>query len=40
MNERALIVMSGILDIPKHHKLLDKSMKKYKDYILHDKNFW
>ena len=39
MNERALIVMSGIIDIPKHHALLERSMNKYKDFVLYDKEF-
>ena len=39
MNERALIVMSGILDISKHHALLERSITKYKDYVLYDKEF-
>ncbi len=38
MNERALIVMSGILDIPLHHALLDKSIAKYSDYVIRDKD--
>ena len=35
----ALIVMSGIIDIPKHHALLERSLNKYKDYVLYDKEF-
>jgi len=37
MSERALIVMSGIIDVEKHHELLEKSINKYKDYVLYDK---
>jgi len=36
MNKRALIVMYGIIDIPKHHVLLERSLNKYKDYVLYD----
>ena len=39
MDQRALIVMSGIIDIPKHQQLLKLSMDKYKDYVLHDRQF-
>ena len=39
MDQRALIVMSGVVDIPKHQQLLKLSMDKYKDYVLHDRQF-
>lgn len=39
MKERALIVMSGILDIEAHHALLANSIDKYKDFVLRDGQF-
>jgi hypothetical protein len=39
MSERLQIVMSGILDVEKHQSLLDRSIKKYKDYYLTSEYF-
>ncbi len=39
MNERCQIIVSGVLDIEKHHALLDKSIEKYKDFAIYDANF-
>lgn len=39
ISDRCQIIISGILDIEKHHTLLDKSIKKYADYVLYDKLF-
>ena len=36
MHDRCQIIISGILDIEKHHALLDKSIEKYKDYVIYD----
>jgi len=39
MYERCQIIISGILDIEKHHALLDKSIEKYKDFVIYDEDF-
>lgn len=37
--DRCQIIISGLLDLEKHHALLDKSIEKYSNYVLHDKLF-
>lgn len=39
MYDRCQIIISGLLDIEKHHALLDKSIEKYKDYVIYDQEF-
>lgn len=39
MYDRCQIIISGILDLEKHHELLDRSIEKYKDYVLYDDLF-
>lgn len=39
INERALIVMSGIVDKKAHFELVNRSISKYKDYVLYDAQF-
>lgn len=39
MRDRSQLVISGCLDIEKHHVLLDKSIEKYKEYYLTNKYF-
>jgi len=37
--DRCQIVISGTIDVPKHHQILEKSIEKYKEYVIYDKDF-
>ena len=37
--KRIQLMPMGTLNIPKWHELLDRSIEKYKDYVIRDKDF-
>ena len=38
-DDRMQLIISGIVDKEKHHRLLDKSIEKYKDWVIYDAEF-
>ena len=39
MRDRVQIVISGRLDVEKHHTLLDKSIERFSDYVVYEDDF-
>lgn len=39
MKNRSQLVISGCLDIKKHHEFLDRSIKRFNDYVVYENDF-